>query len=628
MKTIIDQIKNYDVISFDIFDTLIVRNISNPHDIFDIVEKKYNAENNNIISNFRELRISAERECRKNSKYEEIIHDEIYKVLEDFYSADSLKKLEKLEIEVEKDFCQFNNNIKTIYDWCSDNKKTIIITSDMYLSEETIKDILKKNNILYDALFLSSTYRKTKQSGELFKCVLEKYKGKKIIHIGDSRKSDYVSPRKKGIYSIKWKKTIYSKYDSLNENIIAAFIKNNFTFNTYEEKFGQLCFGPLLYCFSLWLKKNLEKNKIKKVFFLARDGFIIQKAFNIVDEKNSFHNQYFYASRRSIIVLSLWKCSNVEEMLSKMHLEKSIKINSLLKKLGLDDLMIDASFYKKYKIKENYEYNIDLLTKNDNTKKMLEDLYPMIVENSKKEFESFIKYKKENNFFGKLAIVDIGWFGNMQHALESLDLDTIIYGYYVGVEPRKNYQKEQKMHGFLFETDKNYDYFLKEHNFNAIFEMLFLAQHGSVKRFNFDKEIGVELYDYEYEDSADKEKIINIQNSALHFCKIFKKSNLDKYLLDDYERCFEFMSKELLYPNNNVAKYFGDFKFKDVEEKYIAKPINTFKYINIKRFIKDYKTSTWRIGFLKRVFKIKLPYFYINMKIREKYLDRKKKNGQ
>lgn len=622
MNNIINKLKKYDIISFDIFDTLIVRNISNPHDIYDIVEKKYNYENNENMTNFKELRIYAERDCRKSSKYEEITLDEIYIKLQEFYNLEQVKKLKKIEVDVEKDFCQFNNNIKTIYEWCKNNKKTIIITSDMYLSEETIKEILKKNNITYDALFLSSTYRKTKQTGELFKCVIEKYKGRKIIHIGDSKKSDYVSPRKNGISSIKWKKTIYSKYDSLNENIIASFINNNFKFKTYEEKFGQLCFGPLLYCFSLWLKNNLVNNKINKVFFLARDGFIMQKAFNIVDENSSIYNQYFYASRRSIIVLSLWKCINVEEMFSKMHLNKSIKIKSLLKKLGLDDLELDDTFYKKYKIKENYEYSIDSLMKNNNTKKMLEDLYPMIVENSKREFKSFLEYKNKQDFNGKVAIVDIGWFGNMQHALESLDLDTDIYGYYVGVEPRKNYQKEQKMYGFLFETDKNFDYFLKEHNFNAIFEMLFLAQHGSVKRFNSNRESGVELYDYEYEDSEDKEKIINIQNSALQFCKLFKKSDLDKYLLDDYEKCFKFMEKELLYPNNSVAKYFGDFKFSDVEEKYIAKPSNIFKYINIKRFINDYKASTWRVGFLKRCFKLKLPYYKINMKIREKYLSR------
>lgn len=144
MNNIINKLKKYDIISFDIFDTLIVRNISNPHDIYDIVEKKYNYENNENMTNFKELRIYAERDCRKSSKYEEITLNEIYIKLQEFYNLEQVKKLKKIEVDVEKDFCQFNNNIKTIYEWCKNNKKTIIITSDMYLSEETIKEILKK----------------------------------------------------------------------------------------------------------------------------------------------------------------------------------------------------------------------------------------------------------------------------------------------------------------------------------------------------------------------------------------------------------------------------------------------------------------------------------------------------
>ena len=232
-------------------------------------------------------------------------------------------------------------------------------------------------------------------------------------------------------------------------------------------------------------------------------------------------------------------------------------------------------------------------------------------------------YKDKNKFSGKLAIVDIGWFGNMQHAMEKFGLDVDIYGYYMGVEPRKNYQKIQRMKGFIFETNKNYEYFLYEHNFNSIFEMLFLGQHGSVKRFNCNSENGVEFYDYEYDNSIEKNNIICLQDAAINFVKDFYNSSLYEYLTDDLSCSFLKLAETFINPTKEIAENFGNMKFLDDEDKFIAKPNKLINYLNIKKFIKDYKTCIWRIGFLKRVLKIKLPYYKINMFIRNKYLEKR-----
>lgn len=39
-----EKIKKYDVISFDMYDTLVHRNVDNPNDIFSIVEYLYNKQ--------------------------------------------------------------------------------------------------------------------------------------------------------------------------------------------------------------------------------------------------------------------------------------------------------------------------------------------------------------------------------------------------------------------------------------------------------------------------------------------------------------------------------------------------------------------------------------------------------
>ncbi len=628
IKKIKKLINKKKVVSFDIFDTLIRRMVKNPHDIFDLVEKKFNALNDyDNIYNFKKNRIIAEKDCRLNSNYDEITLDEIYSNLKDVYQQKQIDILKEIEKKIEVDLCKFNIRIKEIYDYCVDNNKKIIVTSDMYLDEVTIKRILLNCNIKYDRLFLSSALLKTKNEGSIYDYVCKSLKINKndIIHIGDNKKSDYISARRKGLKSVLWvnKDNINNKLNNnFSENIINSFLNNqkhskdNLFYNV-----GYNSFGPLLLCFAKWLSDELSENDIKKVYFLARDGYIMKKAFDIINDNKE--SSYFYASRRSIIVPSLKEYDNYKDMLASMYINDTTKIKILLKKCGLDDMIDTMDFQKKYNVNIEKEIFLHEIFDKEKYVNMFNDLFPLIIENSKSEYESFISYKNKQNFCGKLAIVDIGWFGNMQHAIEKLGLDVDIHGYYMGVEPRKNYQNTQKMKGFIFETDKNYEYFLYEHNFNSIFEMLFLGQHGSVKRFNNKEKKGVELYDYEYENSIEKNNIIYLQDAAIEFVKQFYSSGLYEYLIDDLSCGFIRLADTFLNPSKEIAETFGNMKFLDDEDKYVAKPKNIMKYLNVKNLIVDYKKCTWRIGFLKRIFKIKLPYYKINMFIRSKYLEKR-----
>ena len=75
---------------------------------------------------------------------------------------------------------------------------------------------------------------------------------------------------------------------------------------TFYFDFGYKNFGPILVGFSNWLNDEFKKKDIKKVFFLARDGYIMKKAFDYL-YGDKYNTKYFYASRRAIIVPSLWK---------------------------------------------------------------------------------------------------------------------------------------------------------------------------------------------------------------------------------------------------------------------------------------------------------------------------------
>lgn len=128
---IIKKIEEYDVVSFDIFDTLLKRNVKKPTDVFKYMEKKYNREG------FFNERIEAEKRARANNKIEVTLKD-IYEEMPFDFS--------KEELETESELLIQNDWIISVYKKAVQSK-IVIITSDMYLPEEFIIQILKREKI-------------------------------------------------------------------------------------------------------------------------------------------------------------------------------------------------------------------------------------------------------------------------------------------------------------------------------------------------------------------------------------------------------------------------------------------------------------------------------------------------
>lgn len=75
-------VDSHDLISFDVFDTLIKRNVGDPHDVFDLVAKLYSSRGYGDFSSFHIARCCAEVSARGESKCEEVTLDEIYEQLD------------------------------------------------------------------------------------------------------------------------------------------------------------------------------------------------------------------------------------------------------------------------------------------------------------------------------------------------------------------------------------------------------------------------------------------------------------------------------------------------------------------------------------------------------------------
>lgn len=624
-------IDKYEYVSFDVFDTLIKRNVSVPKDLFRLVELEYNKNNNVKINNFFYERINAETKAKKNCYNGECNIDEIYNEMKNIYPTTIINQLKRLEIKLEIDYSVRNQNFYPIYEYCVKQRKKILIISDMYLFKETIEKILTKNGITcYEDLFVSSETRLSKRNGKIYPYVLEKLKIKKneMIHIGDSKRADFIMPIKSGItaYLIP-KKTSYvnfynsKMYEKLNDSeklsyrTIESFINNNIKINKNEYyKIGYEVLGPLLYGFTKWLIRKFKEEKIEKVFFLSREGLCLKKAFEILNKNdNTIQDNYLYVSRRSTRTPLLENINTIEDVFSIVKMKHIIDLKSFFINVGLNIENYDK-LLKKYNCKE--ETNIKRIK---NFNELFEEIKNDIIDNSIRESQNIVGYLKQEKFKGKLAIVDVGWEGTMQNSLLTLNkkhnLGAEIYGFYLGQSQaaKKYIQNGIKTYAYLF------DYTSNEYNdirpFLNLFESFFLAQHGTTMYYQYNRNSYNPVLD-KCEYSKDEKDIFKkIQDGAFDFIYDYNESNINA--INFYPSISSLNIKKLgLNPSLKNVKLFGNINYLETKKYAFAKPKSIFYYIfHFKQLYIDFCNSSWKIGFLKRLLKINLNYYKLYEKI-------------
>lgn len=622
---IISKLRGYKAVSFDIFDTLLKRNVEEPTDIFEIVQKECK------IKNFKTRRIEAEKRTRLNSKHKEVTLDEIYCNLEGLSNLDRHKCMD-IELETERAVLTLNQDLYKVYQWCLNEQILVFITSDMYLPEPFIKNVLNANGICnYIKIYLSSTYRKAKIDGSLFKVLLEEngLNPSQIIHIGDSKEGDFSQPRKLGISTIKIpryymrKKYTYSFPGKLKCNSLNLFLNNTepFGINDYQ-KFGYECFGPFLWGYVRWIYKAVNEKEIKKVYFFSRDGLIIKKAFDLCFANTDIKTFYLEVSRRSLRVPILWMDCSFNTILNMLSPSKLISLETIFDGVGLE---IDdyENLIAKHGLTKTSIFDRLSIADNPNLQSLYKEIVPDIEQNSRREYKLLKKYIVQNDLCAKFAIVDIGWSGGMQRYLEQtlseLKIEHDISGYYTGIASYYKRNTEilpnMNINGYLFDFKNNVNSIDKRSCFVGLFELLFLEQEGSVKKYeSMEGLIRAIRYDYEYmEDGKPMDEYIKIkmvQESALKFVKTISTnqflSGFD-YSADDV---FEIIRQIGANPSADAVRLFADFNFYDEGETHkLAEPQSLFFYLmHPYEFKKDFLRSRWKTGFMKRMLKIKLPY--------------------
>lgn len=200
IKAAIDR---HPVISFDVFDTLLRRDVTVPADVFDRVEKAYNLTASRTLTDFKRIRMAAERKARRLSPTEETNIWAIYHQMP--YGREVKVRLLELELAIERSGLSVRPEIKEWYDYVQSIGKEVLIVSDMYLPIGFMESVLQENGCVgYQKLYLSSETGVSKSTGHMFRFVLKDtgYKAQDIVHIGDNPRGDWLMPRLCGMDSV------------------------------------------------------------------------------------------------------------------------------------------------------------------------------------------------------------------------------------------------------------------------------------------------------------------------------------------------------------------------------------------------------------------------------------------
>ena len=475
--------KEYNVITFDIFDTLLFRNVDPPyipmstHGLYTMMLlKRYNKEV--TINNINYLRDTFIERVKLDGKEEYLLDDATEYILK-YYNIDKTKIPELKdfiidnEVEREINTLYLNDDIMEILEYLKRSNKKIYAISDMYLSKASIIKILKHFDIYkyFDDIYVSSEYGALKHSGKLFKIFMSKENllPNEFIHIGDNKISDYEVPQTLDIKTLWYnnktnlerKQKLYNFHINFinRDNILDEYFNiSNERPTSFEDFILKNCATDFInYVYELII--DAYDKSIEAIYFLERDGNIFYEIFNILIDKITLFKKipkidtYLVKISRkdSACLIDIENPYDVILRADKVNKPQEFSISHVLGNFGLD--LDKLSEYINY-----HDNDINYFI-NNYTKIFL----PLM----KVKQNTILEYIKNNKMFdfNNIALCDIGWGGTIQKdiitAFKNLKIKKTIYGYYYGADSR-TYNISKYVYGYHVAENLHFGYSLLE----------------------------------------------------------------------------------------------------------------------------------------------------------------------
>ncbi|MDW9478663.1 hypothetical protein GOB57_08090 [Sinorhizobium meliloti] len=380
----------------------------------------------------------------------------------------------------------------------------ITALSDMYLSPAEVSSLLSAHGMrhLVRRVVTSGYLGRQKRTGRLFDWFLECTAGTDgLLHVGDDPVADGTMPAARGIRAI----SVFDRKRMLARQRLAAAARNapakeaalsavqTHVPASVAHDVGFSRFGPVYTGFIHAVAARAVEDGVSSVWFLAREGWMLHELYNVVRQRGMVTGAppsgYLYASRVATMRAQLKEFGDQE--VGSVHSDTwSRTYQSTLSPLQLDDEALGRVLG-----------GAGITPCDTVTAEGLQTLrsHPAFVAAVRRigevERQGLEAYLVRTGFplSGKVAVVDVGWGGqiqeNLERALRQMGATTELTGYYLGTDERAERRRKDTglvMHGLVVDKCNNDGSGLGAFSHVQGIELATRAAHGSVKGYDLD----------------------------------------------------------------------------------------------------------------------------------------------
>lgn len=414
--------------SFDIFDTVLIRECGRADNVFWLLARNIYPDDGIKQVEFAKWRIDRNHDTTLDKNYTiEDVYDTPY--IEGFgeYSVDELINR---ELDIESNQLTKNEHVIPILRSYREQGYHIAFISDMYLPEEFVHTILKREHVLEegDDLFVSNKHRRRKDDGSLFDWVKGKLNPSEWIHNGDNGCSDVDVPKSKGIKT-HLLKTPFSGIEQ-KSNDISSLLRASYEMSVlagiqrcFRTKYGDIpsavmavdYIAPAYVSYVIHILADAKKKGLHRLYFLSRDSYILQQiAESLPHEGVEF--RYLFVSRASLMLPFLYQAD--KQVFRSIFINDLIEVRKLLKQIGL-------SF--DYLNEKGYTIDFPIADTEEKKEKVLSivfqpEIYEYWQKKAKMRYLPCVEYLKHVGIMDSepFALVDVGWLGTSRMMINAL----------------------------------------------------------------------------------------------------------------------------------------------------------------------------------------------------------------
>lgn len=450
-------IDRFDVVSIDVFDTLIARRVLDPGMVH-VVVARVMFDDERRRARWPLVRTGAESRAREAASRPDVSLNEIYACVGEIAPDLDIAGLQASEVATELKLAHATHRGRALWAAVRQAGKPILVTTDIYLSRTFMEGLLRTCGYEgWAAMYVSGEDGTAKHDGTTFAGIMRELPGRSVLHIGDNKWSDVASARQAGVEALHLRRplergrlesTRVARYagrhfrrkpddmTTLQRSILGSltesWLDRGDEQRTPLERIGYQALGPGLVGFAQYLGQQAQERALSRIVFLAREGAMLRRAFDVHTALANVETEYAVVSTRLLGIAGLSTSLTEADMQfltkSPVPIEARQYLTRVLPDIDrrqLDTLLRDCGLRPDQRMASG--------TAATELRRVFGQLLPELAELAGSQRDATPAYLQGLRLDQPgTAVVDVGWQGTIQRAVSDL-IGSPVSGLYWGL---------------------------------------------------------------------------------------------------------------------------------------------------------------------------------------------------